>query len=145
MTGSTAPGVSSKCAKKRKLAARDRLLRLGRRAQAGQEVHEAYDVLVAQRLRGHGHGAVEVRRRLGLEAAEEPEEVVVVLPGQAGNLLLSGEIGTMAGGAVMQGGEPLALGDLVGIGSGGTWPRRLLRVVGGEVGHVGVREVLGEG
>src|SRR5215470_13276462 len=94
-----------------------KLLRLGRRAQAGEEVHEAHDVLVEQRLDGHGHGAVEIRRRLALEAAEEPEEVIVVLAGQARNLLLPGEIGTMAGRAMMQGGEPLALGDLVGIGS----------------------------
>src|SRR5215831_1732113 len=120
-----------------------KLLRLGRRAQAGQEVHEAHDVLVAQRLHGHGHGAVEIRRRLVLEAAKEPEEVIVVLSGQARNLLLSREIGTMAGGAVMQGGEPLALGNLVGIRGGGTLACRLLRVIGGEIGHVGVGEVLG--
>src|SRR5499425_2681277 len=113
-----------------------KLLRLGCRAQAGQEVHEAHDVLVAQRLRGHGHGAVEVRRRLGLEAAEEPEEVVVVLSGQSWHLLLSREVGTMARGAVMERGEPLPLGDLVGIGGGGTGPRCLLRVIGGEVGHL---------
>src|SRR5215510_14998385 len=92
-----------------------KLLRLGRRAQAGQEVHEAHNVLVAQRLHGHGHGAVEIRRRLVLEAAEEPEEVVVILPGQSRYLLLSREIGTMAGSAVVQGRESLALGDLVGI------------------------------
>src|SRR5262249_8596357 len=122
-----------------------RLLRLGRRAQAGQEVHEAHDVLVAQGLRGHGHGAVEVRRRLGLEAAEEPEEVVVVLSGQSRHLLLSREVGAMAGGAVMERGEPLPLGDLVGIGGGRTLACRLLRVIGGEVGHLGVGEILGEG
>src|SRR5215475_13935635 len=103
------------------------LVRLGRRAQAGQKVHEAHDVLVAQRLHGHGHGAVEVRRRLVLEASEEPEEVIVILPGQSRYLLLSREIGTMAGSAVVQGGEALALGDLVGIGGGGARPRRLLR------------------
>src|SRR5215470_12025183 len=80
-----------------------RLLRLGRRAQAGQEVHEAHDVLVAQRLHGHGHGAVEIRRRLALEAAKEPEEILVILPGQPRHLLLSREIGTMAGGAVVDG------------------------------------------
>src|SRR5215831_10978200 len=112
-----------------------KLLRLGRRAQAGQEVHEAHDVLVAQRLHGHGHGAVEIRRRLVLETAEQPEEVVVVLPGQSRYLLLSREIGTMAGSAVVQRRESLTLGDLVGIRGGRARPRRLLRVVGGEIGH----------
>src|SRR5262252_4076633 len=68
-----------------------KLLRLGRRAQARQKVHEAHDVIVAQRLHGHGHGAVEVRRCLALEAAKKPEEVLVVLAGQSRHLLLSRE------------------------------------------------------
>jgi hypothetical protein len=42
-------------------------------------------------------------------------------------------------------GKPLALGDLFGVGGGGARPRRLRRVVGGEIGHVGIGEIFGEG
>ena len=45
----------------------------------------------------------------------------------------------------MEGGETLALGHLGGIRGGGAGKGALGREVGGEIGHVGIGEVLGEG
>src|SRR5262245_14849629 len=70
---------------------------LGRRSQARHVVHDALDVVVAERLRGDGHRAVEVGRRLGLERAEEAAQIVGVLAGQTRHLLLAGEIRAVTG------------------------------------------------
>jgi hypothetical protein len=79
------------------------------------------------------------------EAPEEAEEVIEVLAGQARRLLLPDQIGLVTGRAVMQVGEPPPFGDLGGIGGRWTAARRLGLIVGGEVRHVGVAQVLGEG
>jgi hypothetical protein len=79
-------------------------------------VHEVHDVLVLQRLRGDDHRAVEVGGRLGFEAAEQPEEVLVVLAGEPRDHLLSDEVGPMTRGAVVEIGELLSGGE--------PWPGR---------------------
>ena len=85
-------------------------------ADARDVVHEAHDLLVAEGLSGDRHGPVEARGRLGLEAAEQPEEVVVVLAGEARRLLLPDEPGPVTGGAVVKLGERLPGGDFGGVG-----------------------------
>src|SRR5690242_6563409 len=59
----------------------------GLRAEARQEVDEAHDLVVLERLGGHRHGPVEIRGGLRLEAAQQPQEVGEVLTGQPRGLL----------------------------------------------------------
>src|SRR5262249_10532632 len=80
--------------------------------QARDEMRQAHDVVGAQRLGGDRHGAVEIRGRLRLEAAQQLEEVVEVLAGEARRLLLADEPGLVAGRAMVNLREALPLGDL---------------------------------
>ena len=106
---------------------------LRRGAEAGDEVDEAHDLFVAEGLGRYRHGPVQVGGRLGLEAAKELEEVVVILTDKARRLLLADESGAMAGGAVVKLGEAPSLGDLRGISGRRPGPRRLSLVIGGQV------------
>src|SRR2546427_12170310 len=90
-------------------------------AQARHEVHEVEQVFFLKGLSGHRHHSVQVRGRLGLEAAEEPHEIVEVLAGQSRHLLLTDEAGLVARRAMVKVGELPARDDLGGIDLG--WAR----------------------
>jgi len=118
---------------------------LRRGCKAGDVVHEILDVRLAQRLGRHRHRAVEVCRRLRLEAPEKLQEVGEVLASKARHLLLAGQIGPVAGGAVVTVGQLPADGGLRPVDGRGTRQGTLGRVVGRQVPHVGVAQVRREG
>src|SRR5256885_12005324 len=94
------PPPSPRSATSRRLRRRRRRAGPLLAAQARHEVHEVEQVFFLKGLRGHRHHAVQVRGRLGLEASEEPQEIVEVLAGQSRHLLLTDEPGPVAGRAV---------------------------------------------
>src|SRR5438034_1016050 len=83
-------------------------LRRGR--EAGDVMGEIFDVRLAQRLDCHRHRPVEVSRSLSLVGAEQPQEVLEVLAGEARHLLLAAEVRSVTRGAVVGGREPLPRG-----------------------------------
>src|SRR5205085_10517913 len=74
--------------------ARDRNEEL-QRSESSNIVDEHIDVLVRQRLRGGCHVAIEVRARLGLEAAQLRFQILELLPGESRDVLLTKQRGAV--------------------------------------------------
>src|SRR6185295_6071904 len=76
-------------------------LRRGRRRQRHHVVRQALDIRLAERLGRRCHRAVEIARRLRLEASEELHQVGHILTGQSWNLLVTHEAWPVARDAVV--------------------------------------------
>src|SRR6185295_10965687 len=76
-------------------------LRRRHRRQRRHVVRQALDIRLAERLGRRRHRAVEIARRLRLEAAQELYKVGQILTGQSRNLLVTHEVGAVARDAVV--------------------------------------------
>src|ERR1700730_4528614 len=101
-------------------------------AQARHEVHEAEHVLLLEGLSGHRHHVIQVGGRLGLETAQQLEEILEVLTSQARYLLLADEPGPVTGCAVVKVGELGPGHDFGRIDLGRALARPMCLVLGGQ-------------
>src|SRR5215472_9940875 len=101
------------------------------RAEPRDVVGKDLDVLVLERLRGRGHVAVEVGALPRLELAQLRQQVLVLLPGDAWNVLLAAQRRTVALHAVELLGELRSLSRVLGRSLVSGRCRLLLGEIGG--------------
>src|SRR5262245_54810373 len=115
------------------------------RAQSRDVIGKDLDVLVLERLGGRGHVAVEIGALLRLELAQLREQVLVLLPRYARDVLLPARRRTVALHAVEWLGELRPLGSARRRRLVSGRRRLLLGEIRGELVHVLVAELLRHG
>src|SRR6185437_9789997 len=76
---------------------RNSVVRGGKLAQAGKIISEIGDLLRCHRLQGFRHGRVIALAAVVLVLAKRLGEIILALVGNARNVLLAGEVGVVAG------------------------------------------------
>jgi hypothetical protein len=108
-------------------------------------VRQSLDLSVGERLCGRRHTAVEIGAGLGFEAVKLFEEVGVMLPRQARNLVLPDQSGRVARGTVMPFHGSFAGINLLRIGfAARRWNGILCRIVSGKILHLSIAQVRGK-